>query len=128
MKKKIVWLILSCLMVAALVLASCAKEVTEESEDGHPDHPAYDVIAFETPVGHLPNAGHKRRERAYDGNESRQDDGLPAVLFVELMGALQVFLVQEPHVFSAKHFWSNVVSYPVVHCISHNSRNAEKDE
>ncbi len=32
MNKKIVWLIVSCLMVAALVLASCAPEVVEEKE------------------------------------------------------------------------------------------------
>jgi len=31
-EKKIVWLVLSCLMVAALVLASCAPAVTEEEE------------------------------------------------------------------------------------------------
>jgi len=31
-KRKIVWLVLSCLMVAALVLASCAPAVTEEEE------------------------------------------------------------------------------------------------
>ena len=33
MKKKLVWLILSCLMVAALVLASCAPAVIEEEEE-----------------------------------------------------------------------------------------------
>ena len=32
MKKKIVWLIVSCLMVLSLVLASCAEAVTEEEE------------------------------------------------------------------------------------------------
>ena len=32
MKKKIVWLVVSCLMVAALVLTSCAPAVTEEEE------------------------------------------------------------------------------------------------
>ncbi|MFC1864697.1 ABC transporter substrate-binding protein [Chloroflexota bacterium] len=32
MKRKIVWLVISCLMVAALLLASCAPAVTEEEE------------------------------------------------------------------------------------------------
>ena len=32
MKKKIIWLVLSCLMVAALVLASCAPAAVEEKE------------------------------------------------------------------------------------------------
>ena len=32
MRKKIVWLVVSCLMVAALVLASCGPAVTEEEE------------------------------------------------------------------------------------------------
>ena len=32
MAKKLVWLVLSCLMVATLVLASCAPAVTEEEE------------------------------------------------------------------------------------------------
>ncbi|MFC2016763.1 hypothetical protein ACFLUF_03510, partial [Chloroflexota bacterium] len=33
MKKKIVWLLVSCLMVAALVLGSCAPAVTEEEKE-----------------------------------------------------------------------------------------------
>ena len=33
MKRKIVWLVVSCLMVVALVLASCGKAVTEEEEE-----------------------------------------------------------------------------------------------
>ena len=32
MKKSIVWLVVSCLMVAALVLTSCGGAVTEEEE------------------------------------------------------------------------------------------------
>ncbi len=37
MKKKIVWLILSCLMVVALLLASCAPAVVEEEEEVIPE-------------------------------------------------------------------------------------------
>ena len=33
MKKKIVWLLVSCLMVLSLVLASCAPAATEEEEE-----------------------------------------------------------------------------------------------
>jgi len=33
MRKKLVWLVVSCLMVAALLLASCAPAVTEEEEE-----------------------------------------------------------------------------------------------
>ncbi len=33
MSKKIVWLVVSCLMVAALVLASCSPAVTEEEKE-----------------------------------------------------------------------------------------------
>ena len=36
MRKKIVWLVVSCLMVAALVLASCGPAVTEEEEEVAP--------------------------------------------------------------------------------------------
>ena len=32
MKRKIVWSVMSCLMVTALVLASCGPAVTEEEE------------------------------------------------------------------------------------------------
>jgi len=32
MKKKVIWLMVSCLMVAALVLASCVPEITDEEE------------------------------------------------------------------------------------------------
>ena len=33
MKKKSIWLVLSCLMVAALVVTSCGPAVTEEEEE-----------------------------------------------------------------------------------------------
>ena len=36
MKKKIVWLVVSCLMVLSLVLASCAPAVVEEEEEVTP--------------------------------------------------------------------------------------------
>ena len=33
MKRKIIWMVVSCLMVASLVLTSCAEAVTEEEEE-----------------------------------------------------------------------------------------------
>ncbi len=50
MKKKILWLALSCLMVAALVLGSCAPAVTEEEEVAPPVEEEEEVTITEVVV------------------------------------------------------------------------------
>ena len=43
---------------------------------------------------HLAHPGHERRERADNGHEAGDDDGLAAVFLVELMGLVQVALLE----------------------------------
>ena len=50
MKKKSIWLILSCLMVLSLVLASCASAVTEEEEAAAPPGEEEKVVTEEEVV------------------------------------------------------------------------------
>jgi len=52
MKRKIVWLVVSCLMAAALVLASCAPAVVEEEEEVAP--PVEEEEVVEAEVAPLP--------------------------------------------------------------------------
>ena len=47
MKKKIVWVVVSCLMVAALLLSSCAPAVTEEEEVIAPPKEEKEVVTEE---------------------------------------------------------------------------------
>ncbi len=46
-------------------------------------------------VVHRPDAGHERGERADDGDEAGEDDRLAAVLLVEAVRAVEIFLLQE---------------------------------
>ena len=65
MKKKIIWLLVSCLVVAALLLASCAPAVTEEEEADivfingqvvtmEPDMPQAEALASSNTKFHYP--------------------------------------------------------------------------
>lgn len=58
MRKKIVWLVVSCLMVAALVLGSCAPAVVEEEEEVAPPVDEEEVVEEEVaPVVKGPQYG-----------------------------------------------------------------------
>src|SRR5262245_2381587 len=60
-----------------------AEPEAEQDEAGHPGDAAGDVEAYEAAVAHAREAGHEGCERAHDGDEARENDGLAAVLCVE---------------------------------------------
>ena len=71
-----------------------AEEISGVAEERHPESPARHVVEHEVIVMHLPHAGHEGGECPYDGDEPGDDDGLASVFLVELMGLVQVALLE----------------------------------
>src|SRR5687767_8533552 len=72
-----------------------AEEVAGEQHGPYPEQAAEDVVEHEVPIPHLGDPRHDRRKRANDWHESRENDRLATMLFVELVGPVQVLLVEE---------------------------------
>ena len=64
-------------------------------------------------MGHVGHAGNKRRERAHHRHEAGQNDGLAAMLFEKVVGAVQGVLV-DPAVIVGEHALADHFANPVV--------------
>src|SRR5688500_12618149 len=73
-----------------------AKEEAREQHGPYPEQATEDVIEHEVPISHVGDRRDHRRKGADDWHESREYDGLATVLLIELVGAVQVLLVEEP--------------------------------
>src|SRR6266852_1242699 len=78
-----------------------AKRVAAENHGADPEDPTKNVKGQVAGVGHLCGAGHGRTEGSNDGNEAGENHGAPAILFVEIMGALEMASTEEKRVFAA---------------------------
>ena len=78
---------------------NCAAEkVTGKNHSPDPQEPAENIVSQIVRVRHPGRAGYWRAERSDDGNETRHDDGLAAVLFIESMRAFEMALLEEPRI------------------------------
>ena len=99
----------------------CAEKIAKEQETGDPGDAPHHVVGGKPGVAHGADARHKWRKGADDGHEPRVDDGFSAVFFVELLGFVQVFHLQEP-VAPAKGFRPDVFSDVVIDQIAQDGR------
>src|SRR5262245_21170367 len=88
--------------VAVDVRHGVAERKAEERHAPDPQHPADDVEGDEPAVGHRPDAGDDRRERADDRHEAREDDRLAAVAVVKVLGAQQMCPTEEQRVLATE--------------------------
>jgi len=72
-----------------------AKEVSREDTDGRPEKDPDQVVAGELAIGHFAHARHKGGKGTEDGSELEKNEGLHAVLLIDLMGLIHVLLVHE---------------------------------
>src|SRR6266404_1803716 len=67
-----------------------AETVAAENHGAHPENSAENIERQIATVGHAGCASDRRAECSNDGNKTREDDGAAAVLFVEIVCALQM--------------------------------------
>lgn len=75
-----------------------ADAVPAEDHAAYPEDAAKNVVGEVLRVIHSRGACHRRTEGAHDGNVAREDDGLAAVCFVEIVGAFEMGALEEERV------------------------------
>jgi hypothetical protein len=89
-------------MDAALYVGDfSAQRITPHDHAANPQESAEDVKNQISRIAHLRSPGDGRAEGPHNGNKARDDDGLWAVLFVELVRALQVLLLEKARILAA---------------------------
>ena len=114
-----------------------ARNRAAEYEANHehapdPQERARNVVREVRLETHLRSARDHRRERPYDGHEARQNDRLPAVLLVELLGPQQMLLVKEKTVLAreqprARHSADVVAARVTQDCRDGENRTKQPD-
>ena len=72
-----------------------AEEIADEQHRPDPEHRSQHVISRVRAQWHTPKSCHDWHEGAHDRHETRNDERLAAVLHEKLMGADQVFLLEQ---------------------------------
>jgi hypothetical protein len=87
------------------VLGNIRNEMAQGKapQDGcaNPEDAANSIEQQITGVGHFGGAGNGRAERSNNGNKTREDDRPAAVLFVEIVGALEMAAAEKERIFAA---------------------------
>ena len=106
-----------------------AQKISAQNHAANPQQSSGHIVGKVAPVRHFGRAGNRRAKRPNDGNESRYDDGLPAILFVELAGALQVALAEYQRIFPAIKCLARFPANPVADLVSADrAQGNEKQE
>ena len=103
-----------------------AEPPASEQKGDDPDRAARHVVDREAGIAHLADAGDERGEGPDDRHEPRQDDREAAVLLVELVGAQQVLLVQEPRVLAREDLRPDEVADGVVDRVAQDGRDDQE--
>src|SRR5216684_228199 len=77
------------------------ERIAAQDHGAHPENAAEDIESEVTSVRHSGSAGYRRAERSNDGNEAGENHGAPAILFVKIMGALEMAFPKEERIFAA---------------------------
>ena len=91
-----------------------AEKVSCQRQTGYPDQAAQRTVQQEQVVAHRAYACDERREGAYDGHEARDHDRLAAMLLIECVGSVQMFLLQESSLDAMEEFHADQPPYPVI--------------
>src|SRR5258708_28655215 len=98
------------------------KRIAAQDHGAHPEDAAEDIESEETGVGHSGGAGYRRAERSDNGNEARENHRAPAILFVKIMGALEMASPEEERSFAAIQTRAARPADPAAHHVPHEHR------
>jgi hypothetical protein len=77
-------------------------------------------------VIHLSHAGHKRRERADDGNEARVNDGLAAMLFVESLRLQQMLPAKQARIGTLENVRTRAAAERIAGAVADDGRRHQQ--
>ncbi len=82
------------------------QEISEGEHAHDPADAAQNVVCQKSLVAHLADSRHRWSEGPNNGDETRQNDGLAAVLLVKMLGSKQMVFPEEKGIFFLKYFWT----------------------
>lgn len=77
-----------------------SEKIAPENHGANPEDAAEDIVNEVTRIRHLRSACDWRTKGANDGHEAHQNNRFAAIGFIELVGALEMALVEEKRVFA----------------------------
>ena len=77
-------------------------------------------------VGHFAYPGDEWGKGAHNGYETRQDNGFATIFLKEGVCAVQIFFFQETY-FAAKSAWPDIMTNPIIYCISQDCGCTEQN-
>lgn len=104
--------------VAVDIRNEAAQVVAGQRDADPPGQAADDVIGNELGIGHAPHPGEYGGKRPDDRHEAGQDNGLAAVLLVELLGALEVMFMEEQRFLPLEDLPAHPVAEPIAHRVA----------
>ena len=113
-------------------LANVGNQVTEkiatQNHASYPQDAARYVVSEITGVRHGGGAGHGGTKGSNDRDESGEDDGLAAVLFVEISRAFEMASFEEERVFAFIKRSAGSAPNPVANLITHDGAEHRREK
>src|SRR6266481_8763081 len=104
------------------------ERIAAQDHSAYPEDAAEDIEGEVTGVGHFGCAGDRRAERSNDGHEARENHGAPAILFIEIMGALEVASPEEERIFTVIQSRACGPADPVANLVAEDSAEHHWDK
>lgn len=103
------------------------EKVTTQYKRDYPGNSSSHIKYDETQIGHASDTGHKRSKGADDRDKTSNNNCFSAVFFVETMGSFKILFIEKSWLLFGKRLRSHRMPYPVIHRISRNGRDTEKN-
>src|SRR5689334_6542185 len=103
-----------------------AEGVAEENHAPDPEKPAADVVDQVARIAHSRGPGDRRAERADDGHEAGENDGLASVLFVKLVGTFEMASFEKARILALVEGLAGAASDPVAELVTGDRAKGDK--
>src|ERR1700739_129934 len=97
-----------------------AEEISAQDHGADPENSTEDVAAQVLRVRHPGRPGDWRAKRTHNGDKARENNCSATILFIELVGALQVTTPKKEGVLALVQCRTGASSYPVTHLVATN--------
>src|SRR6266404_170632 len=104
------------------------ERIAAQDHGAYPEDAAEDIESEVSGVGHFGGAGYRGTERPNDGYEASENHGAPAILFVEIMGALEMAFPEEERIFTAIQSRACGPADPVANLVADDSAEHHGDK
>src|ERR1700730_17173304 len=97
-----------------------AEQGAAENHGADPQDTAENIVSEVGRISHAGGSRYRRAESAHDGNEAGEDDGFAPVLFIKIVGPLQMAAAKEERLLAGVQSGTGGAADPVADLISQN--------